>query len=503
MTALTNTETFGSASLVSKYEYVLNEKAQRSERTQSGSQPLNSTDSFTYDDLGQVTAFNNSVNTTQTAWNPLYNFDDIGNRTNDIIDLNGTKTYTSNLLNQIDSLEAQALLYDLDGNLTNVDAWTYTWNAENRLIRATDGVTTLDFAYDYQGRLVQKTKAGVETIYVYDGWNRVAKLVNGSQSETYLWGLDFSGSMQGAGGVGGLLKEGTLYPLFDANGNILQKLSATSSVVMNVSYDPFGNIIDGTLSGEYGFSTKPMVEDLNWYYYGFRYYDPETGRWPNRDPMGEQGGYNLYAFVGNNGVNSFDYLGTELGAFPSNNEVRIRTHSDFDVMFGEDGEPDIEDLRATKGRTIIRYPSTYTNESEGTTLSLSGAPRVSISFHERIDPRTSTDSLGTTTWDHEFDHVEIARRWWDQGKAIVDAMEGDYCTEECRGIAQRIVGFTMAVHEASQDIENAEYDIRVYGNRSQRPHGARRTAENNKTYYERALEREGTKFENKGCSLVE
>jgi len=311
MTALTNTETFGSASLVSKYEYVLNEKAQRSERTQSGSQPLNSTDSFTYDDLGQVTAFNNSVNTTQTAWNPLYNFDDIGNRTNDIIDLNGTKTYTSNLLNQIDSLEAQALLYDLDGNLTNVDAWTYTWNAENRLIRATDGVTTLDFAYDYQGRLVQKTKAGVETIYVYDGWNRVAKLVNGSQSETYLWGLDLSGSMQGAGGVGGLLKEGTLYPLFDANGNILQKLSATSSVVMNVSYDPFGNIIDGTLSGEYGFSTKPMVEDLNWYYYGFRYYDPETGRWPNRDPIEEQGGLNLYAFVGNDGVNSWDYLGNE------------------------------------------------------------------------------------------------------------------------------------------------------------------------------------------------
>jgi hypothetical protein len=44
-------------------------------------------------------------------------------------------------------------------------------------------------------------------------------------------------------------------------------------------------------------------------FYGFRYYDPETGRWPNRDPIGEQGGYNLYGFVGNDGVNYWDLLG--------------------------------------------------------------------------------------------------------------------------------------------------------------------------------------------------
>ena len=46
-------------------------------------------------------------------------------------------------------------------------------------------------------------------------------------------------------------------------------------------------------------------------FYGFRYYDPETGRWPNRDPIEEQGGYNLYAFVGNDGVNFWDLLGFE------------------------------------------------------------------------------------------------------------------------------------------------------------------------------------------------
>ena len=41
--------------------------------------------------------------------------------------------------------------------------------------------------------------------------------------------------------------------------------------------------------GEYAFSTKPLVEGLDWYYYGYRYYDPVTGRWPSRDPIGEAG----------------------------------------------------------------------------------------------------------------------------------------------------------------------------------------------------------------------
>jgi RHS repeat-associated protein len=46
-------------------------------------------------------------------------------------------------------------------------------------------------------------------------------------------------------------------------------------------------------------------------YYGYRYYDPVTGRWPSRDPIGEQGGVNLYGMVGNDAVGRFDYLGLD------------------------------------------------------------------------------------------------------------------------------------------------------------------------------------------------
>jgi len=44
-------------------------------------------------------------------------------------------------------------------------------------------------------------------------------------------------------------------------------------------------------------------------YYGYRYYDPLTGRWPSRDPIGEMGGVSLYHFLHNDSVGNIDYLG--------------------------------------------------------------------------------------------------------------------------------------------------------------------------------------------------
>jgi YD repeat-containing protein len=117
--------------------------------------------------------------------------------------------------------------------------WTYNWNNENRLASATNGINTIHFTYDYQGRLVKKDDGSTIEVYVYDGWNRIAtfdsQVSTLSLQVSYLWGLDLSGSFQGAGGVGGLLKEGTLYPIYAANGNIMQKLDSKGVTVMNVA----------------------------------------------------------------------------------------------------------------------------------------------------------------------------------------------------------------------------------------------------------------------------
>jgi RHS repeat-associated protein len=43
--------------------------------------------------------------------------------------------------------------------------------------------------------------------------------------------------------------------------------------------------------------------------YGYRWYDAPNARWLSQDPIGVRGGLNLYAFVTNDGVNSWDVLG--------------------------------------------------------------------------------------------------------------------------------------------------------------------------------------------------
>jgi RHS repeat-associated protein len=307
MTGIQNEETVGTNSVVSNYAYSYNALGQRADREQSGTAFSSTTkDTFTYDYLGQVTASANDT-TTGNAYNPTYAYDEIGNRTGNTVDLSGTTGYTQDLLNQYTAVGANSPTYDDDGNLTSDGTNSYTWNGENRLL--TGGGAT--FTYDYQGRLIEKNDGTDVEVYLYDGWNRIAKYVNGTLDSTNLWGLDLSGSMQGAGGVGGLLKEGSLYPTYDANGNIVQKLNSSGVATMKVEYDPFGNVIAGygTWTGEYGFSTKPFVDGPDWYYYGFRYYDPGTGRWPSRDPLQEGGGNNLYRFTWNNPLNWIDVLG--------------------------------------------------------------------------------------------------------------------------------------------------------------------------------------------------
>jgi RHS repeat-associated protein len=145
--------------------------------------------------------------------------------------------------------------------------------------------------------------------------------------QAYTWGLDLSGSMQGAGGVGGMLcihrvpgTDGsgnrtwtdTFYPTYDGNGNVSEYLDKNGAEVAHFEYDPFGRVVHSTGTPAlftYRFSTKPLDFETGLYYYLYRYYDPITGRWPSRDPIEEEGGMNLYEFVGNDGVRYYDILG--------------------------------------------------------------------------------------------------------------------------------------------------------------------------------------------------
>lgn len=239
--------------------------------------------------------------------------------------------------------------YDDDGNLVEDGRWSYTWDGENRLVgmEATSAAVAgghpdlrISFQYDWRGRRIGKVvktdgPGGLElssvTRWLYDGWNPVAEFSSTTESgglltrtSDYVWGLDLSGSLQGAGGVGGLLavvrhsgqSEAGYFPAFDGNGNVIGWTDEAGQVIRRIDYDPYGNVlVEDSAPGRenlrlgFGFSTKLTEPESGLCYYGYRYYDPVTGRWPSRDPIGERGGANLYGFVLNNALSLIDVLG--------------------------------------------------------------------------------------------------------------------------------------------------------------------------------------------------
>ncbi len=131
-------------------------------------------------------------------------------------------------------------------------------------------------------------------------------------------GQDLSQSIQGAGGVGGLLAmvEGsnTYHYFFDANGNVGQMVDAADGTIKAAyEYSPFGKIIkqSGELADDNPFrhATQYFDKETGLIAYKFRYYDSELGRWNRRDPIEEKGGLNLYGFVGNSPINKYDFFG--------------------------------------------------------------------------------------------------------------------------------------------------------------------------------------------------
>ncbi len=168
----------------------------------------------------------------------------------------------------------------------------------------------------------------------------------------YTWGLDLSGSLQGAGGVGGLLaitsvtpggaRPAIFFPCYDANGNVTGYLDTNGVSVAAVMYDAFGRKVSGTADAglrlPYGFSTKYLDEETGLYYYGYRFYHPELGLWVSRDPIGERGGINLYGFVANNSINAVDvsglrvYVGTE-GNWTYSATYNVEPYSSKEIGF--------------------------------------------------------------------------------------------------------------------------------------------------------------------------
>ena len=84
-------------------------------------------------------------------------------------------------------------------------------------------------------------------------------------------------------------------------------------ILRRYEYGPFGEVLRATgpmaKANPFRFSTKYQDDETNLLYYGYRYYSPSFGRWISRDPIAEKGGSNLYAFLANNCLRTWDAYG--------------------------------------------------------------------------------------------------------------------------------------------------------------------------------------------------
>ena len=232
--------------------------------------------------------------------------------------------------------------YDADGNLTSDGRWTNRWDAENRLLEMeslssapTGSGVKIQFAYDHQSRRTSKVASNwngsawqltTNLHFLYDGWNLLAELnaTNGLE-RSYLWGLDMSGSPQGAGGVGGLLalstfnsQPSTCFYAYDGNGNVRGMIDGRDgNPAARYDSGPFAEPVRSSgamaAASPMRFSTKYQDADSDFLYYGYRFYNSQAGRWLSRDPIEERGGRSLSVFVNNSPIRAYDVLGMACG----------------------------------------------------------------------------------------------------------------------------------------------------------------------------------------------
>jgi len=231
--------------------------------------------------------------------------------------------------------------------MTTDGRWTYTWDAENRLIRVQSRSDTpqaswrrVEWQYDALGRRIRQTtwmwntNSGTWQVtedlkFISDPllFGRHIVELNGtdnSRVRSYVWGLDLSESMDSAGGAGGLLwvtlptasgsAGGTHFAAYDGNGNVVALVSATTGTdTARYEYGPFGEPLRVTGPAAYQnpfrFSTKRTCNATDLVLYEYRAYNHTLGRWLNRDFIGEEVGANLNVAFNNSAIEKFDIFG--------------------------------------------------------------------------------------------------------------------------------------------------------------------------------------------------
>jgi len=210
--------------------------------------------------------------------------------------------------------------YSAAGCLTNLNGVSLEWDERYRLESVSSATSAVGYTYDVLDRRTSRIENGTTNYFVYNNQQVVADLNgSGSMIRSYVWGA----------GVDNLLSftdhttSNTYYAIKDHQNTVIALADETGVVVESYEYDAYGNtkVFDGSgvemlesaLGNRYAFQGREIDWDTGLYYFRARWYDPGTGRWLSKDPIGIAGGLNQYVFGGNNPVNKVDPYGQSWG----------------------------------------------------------------------------------------------------------------------------------------------------------------------------------------------
>jgi RHS repeat-associated protein len=240
-----------------------------------------------------------------------YKYDAAGNRIT-VKDSGATTNYSTNNLNQYTTVGGDAYTYDKDGNLASKTAsgktTTFSYDIENRLIGVTNPDGIWQYQYDALGNRIGSTFNGQKTDYLLDptGLGDVVGEYTSSQATRYSHGLGLVSRNDGTN---------TSFFDTDAIGSVVGLSGTGGNYLNSYSYLPFGESLTKTETvansfeyvGQYGVMNEANGLD----FMRARFYTSGEGRFLNPDPIGVNGGLNLYKYGYNNPIALIDPTGTE------------------------------------------------------------------------------------------------------------------------------------------------------------------------------------------------
>ena len=305
---------------------------------------------FTYDQDSQLKTATNTEATTEYQ-NESFNYDTLGNRTNDQLGAYAYHQKKSRLMEDYRYFYS----YDNNGNLITRTAkglsgtvTNFVYSSENQLteVHQTEGFVQTKssyYAYDAVGRRTKKTvidhldgSKSFERRYVFDGNERLADYdhdnsVLAVHTHSSLRTDDtLSTQVTPLGVTGGVAQaSGSFFYLKDSLGTITDVVDGTGNLVQHYVYSSFGKILKITdqaeqttttplLRPDYSFTNRELDEETGLYYYRARYYVPELGRFLTEDPDNGSTGrpsttFQKYSYAGNNPGKYVDPTGEVFG----------------------------------------------------------------------------------------------------------------------------------------------------------------------------------------------